>query len=439
MGNRAYPFEQFDLKLNRPDLVLERLGHAPQELIDTYYTAYQKRLKKMGFTEEMLGDDFHLPEIEILNRDVLPLSTEDKHLTFTVKATDSKYLVDRLNVFVNDVPIYGTDGIDLRKKKTSTYEQELSLELSNGRNKIQVSVLNQQGAESLKETFEVEYTSTPVPSELYVVAVGVSEYADTNRNLKYAAKDARDLVSFFQQHRQNFSNIHVTIILDTDATKENILAVKELLQQTKVDDQVILFFAGHGLLDEQFDYYFATSDIDFTNPSEQGLPYEAIEGLLDGIPARKKLLLMDTCHSGEVDKEEVQMVAAAEISDIEDPAVQSRSFRGLGRVQQCQLGLQNSFELLRELFANLQRGSGAIVISSASGLEFAYESGRYRNGLFTYALLEGLQGQADTNNDQIIQVSELRDYVTEKVQELTKNRQSPTVRRENLEFDFRVY
>ena len=107
-------------------------------------------------------------------------------------------------------------------------------------------------------------------------------------------------------------------------------------------------------------------------------------------------------------------------------------------MRQRQLGLQNSFELLRELFVNLQRGSGAIVISSASGLEFAYESGRYRNGLFTYALLEGLRGQADTNADQVIQVSELRDYVTGRVQKLSKNHQTPTARRENLEFDFRV-
>ena len=79
------------------------------------------------------------------------------------------------------------------------------------------------------------------------------------------------------------------------------------------------------------------------------------------------------------------------------------------------------------------------MISSATSLEFTYESLCYWNRLFINTLLEGLQGQADSNADQVIQVSELRDYVTGKVQELTKNRQTPTVRRENLEFDFRVY
>ena len=74
-------------------------------------------------------------------------------------ATDSKYLLDRLNVYVNDVPIYRVKGIDLRKKNVSTHEQNITLKLSNGKNKIQVSVLNQQRAESLKETFEIIYSS----------------------------------------------------------------------------------------------------------------------------------------------------------------------------------------------------------------------------------------------------------------------------------------
>lgn len=79
-----------------------------------------------------------------------------------------------------------------------------------------------------------------------------------------------------------------------------------------------------------------------------------------------------------------------------------------------------------------------MVISSASGFEFAFESEKWRNGVFTYSLLQGLQGEADADGDQEIRVSELGNYVTEKVQRLTNNYQTPTIRRENLEFDFRV-
>lgn len=446
IGNRAYPFEQFDLKLHRPDLILQRLGFAPQSLLDVYHQAYRKRLKRMHFTEVMLKDDFHLPEMRILTNN-LPLSTTDKTFSVKISANDSKYLLDRLNVYINGVPIYGIHGKTLREQQTSEYTDELLLTLSNGRNKIKFSVLNQYGAESMSEIIEMTYIGTPAQTTLYVVGIGVSNYIDGRLNLDYAAKDATDITTFFQTHTQNFGENHVKQILDTNATREQILAIKNLLKQSTVDDQIVLFFAGHGLLDEQLDYYFATTDIDFNHPSERGLPYEEIEELLDGIPARKKLLLMDTCHSGEVDKDDIQMPATKRV---EGGTVRGQSVRGLTldghstseqnalEQQKPQLGLKNSFELLRELFADLRRGSGSMVISSASGFEFAFESEKWQNGVFTYSLLQGLEGKADVDGDQEIRVSELWNYVTEKVQRLTHNYQTPTIRQENIEFDFPV-
>jgi hypothetical protein len=60
--------------------------------------------------------------------------------------------------------------------------------------------------------------------------------------------------------------------------------------------------------------------------------------------------------------------------------------------------------------------------------------------VFTYSLIEGLTtGNADADNDGHIVVSELRDYVFDKVSALTHGRQNPTSRRENLEFDFKVW
>src|SRR2546426_5834492 len=108
-NNQLYPFEQFDLRFNRPDIVLERLGTAPPELVQSYRHAYQRRLKKMGFTETMLGTDFRLPQAEILTHDV-PLSTENASLSLRVRAHDEQFTLDRLNVYVNDVPVYGTAG-----------------------------------------------------------------------------------------------------------------------------------------------------------------------------------------------------------------------------------------------------------------------------------------------------------------------------------------
>jgi len=105
-----------------------------------------------------------------------------------------------------------------------------------------------------------------------------------------------------------------------------------------------------------------------------------------------------------------------------------------------QLGLENSFELMQMLFSDLRRGTGATVISSASGLEYAYEGEAWQNGVFTYAMLEGLKsGACDLNGDGSVQVSELKTYVFDKVSELTNGKQNPTSRKENLEYDFKVW
>ena len=113
IGNRSFPFDQFDLKFNRPDKVIERIGLASPDLVDAYRQAYQKRLKRMKFTEDMLSDEFHLPAVA--PNPGLPLSTGEKALKLKVRASDTKYPLDRLNVDVNGVPIYGANGLDLRK------------------------------------------------------------------------------------------------------------------------------------------------------------------------------------------------------------------------------------------------------------------------------------------------------------------------------------
>jgi WD40 repeat protein len=430
IGNRAFPFEQFDLKFNRPDLVLKQIGLAPKELVDAYHQAYLKRLKKTGFTEEMLGDDVHLPEITVAAAP--PLSTLERSLSLKIKARDGKYRLDRLLALVNGVAIGGSKGIDLRERKTSEWDGSIDVELSAGKNVIQVSTLNEKGVESLRETFHVNCEVRPAKPRVFAVVVGVSEYQDARRRLDYAAKDAKDLADFLEKNPTRFGESKVLRCIDKDATREQILKAKELLQQAGVDDLVIVFFAGHGLLDKELDYRFASVDVDLGDPTKRGVAYAEIEGLLDCIKARRKLLLMDTCHSGEVDKEEV---LAAGPHKVTEGTVQARGFRGV-EVRQARLGTNHSAELMREMFTDLRRGTGAVAVAAAGGLQYALESKEWQNGVFTYALLRGLGGAADKNKDGKVQVSELRDYVLEEVRRLTDGRQAPTVRRENLDFDF---
>ncbi len=438
IGNNAYPPEQYDLNYNRPDIVLGRIGLAPRSLIDAYHRAYIKRLKKMNFKEDMFNNDFQLPEVRLLTERI-PLVTENKNLSFEIRADDAKYNLDRLNVYINDVPIYGCQGINLRDYSSNTYQTELNVELSKKKNKIQISAVNEKGVESLYQTFNVSYESKATKPDLYLVTIAASGYKDKKYNLLYAAKDANDIAELMNENREKYNEIRTMRLINEDVSRENILKVKDFLMQSKVDDEVIIFIAGHGVLSKSFDYYFATYDMDFTNPESRGVTFEDLERLLDAIPARKKVLLMDTCHSGEVDKEDIQEVKKKRVEKGEV------LFRNIGESEytykdEKRLGLKYVGYLLQDMFVDLRRGSGAIIISSSGGLEFAWEGGGYKNGLFTYCLIEGLKTKnADINKDLEVSVGELQGYVSDRVVNLTDGAQRPTYRRESLDFDFIIW
>jgi hypothetical protein len=430
---KLYDHQQFDLKFNRPDIVLDRLGYCDSSIIEAYKKAHEKRMKKLGFTEDMLKGDFHIPNISIENVTDLPLTTPSSSVNLNLILKDTKFKLDRINIWINDVAIYGSDGISLREKDTSEYSNNLSVNLIRGVNKVQVSVLNQAGAESYKETVNIECTTGKPKPDLYIITIGESKFKNPNFNLTYAAKDANDIASLFSQSKV-YEQVFRKTLINQEVTKENVTALKSFLEKADINDEVMLFVAGHGVLDENLDYFFATYDMDFNNPSQKGLAYEVLEELLDAIKPLKKVLMIDACHSGEIDKEEVELMTQ---SDLEEGDVQ---FRAVGNGAKPKLGVQNTSELTKSLFTDLRKGTGATVISSAGGVEFAMESDEWKNGLFTYCLLTGIKNKtADLNSDGEIWLSELQQYVSKKVSLLSHGRQQPTSRIENQMMDFRVW
>jgi len=441
-GQLTYPFEQFDLRLNRPDIVLERLG-APSEAVAIAKQMREKRLKRMGVTEDMLKPDFHVPELEIVGD--VPATTDIGKINLAIKASDSKYPLERLKVYVNNVPVNGRDGESLRDQNTQTLERTLPIKLAAGRNKIQVSVLNNAGAESLYANAEVNCTVQRPKPTLYAVALGVSDYANPDWNLKYAAKDASDVLDRLKSRSgDNYAEVKELLLTDKEVTKESLAQIKDFLKDATIDDTVLMFVAGHGLLDSKYDYYFGTTDIDFNSPAEKGIAFDEFDDLLAGLPCLKKSLLIDTCHAGELDEDEKALLASAGGTAAPLPTGNGIAMRSIGtrgmnvKAIEGARGASEWYDRLQGLFVDLRRGSGATILSSSAGAEYALESSEQQNGLFTYAVLEALDGKkdADTNKDGSIQMSELGEYVKKRVSELTNNKQTPNTRRVNLEGDF---
>lgn len=432
IDKKIYSAEQFDLLYNRPDKVLQSLGYFNRNTIEIYKQAYRKRLKKMDVQLNDSAIDFHLPDLTVLHinhRDTV----QEKNQKFKLHFHDSLYPVVRFDVLLNGVPVHGKSGIPVKEIGKNNYEMDVAIELCEGLNSLHFTALNAAGMSSYGTDIKVVYKPVVKPKKhLYLVNVGVSHYLDTFYNLQYAAKDAADIASLFDTMHIGFDSvIHITLV-DEQVHSESFDKLKEVFAHTKRDDAIIMTFAGHGLLDDSFQYYLASHNMDFDLPSKTGIKYEKIEEILDGIPALRKVVFIDACHSGEVDKDELLSVNSKGLKT--KPVGRGAAVRVTRKNQEISVS-----EVSAELFADLRKGSGATVISASGGLEFAMESAELKNGLFTYCLLKGLQSnEADDNGDGEIWVSELQEYLFKNVLELSGGRQKPTTRIRNVDADFRL-
>src|SRR5690606_14787946 len=171
---------------------------------------------------------------------------------------------------------------------------------------------NVNGVDSYRIPLTVNYTpAKPHEEKVYFIGIGIDRFSEEQYNLKFSCKDIRNLA---QKLKSKFGDkIIIDTLFNQKVTVDNIRILRQKLLQTQINDKVVISYSGHGLLSRDFDYYLSTYTVDFAMPEKNGLPYDALENLLDSIPARKKLLLIDACHSGEVDKED--LVALNEIKD----------------------------------------------------------------------------------------------------------------------------
>ncbi len=427
-----YTFEQFDHLYNRPDRVMAQLEKPASPLVALYQQAYLKRLERLNLTAGPAAGAGDPPALA-LRREALPLTTGSPVLRVQADAAGGAHPLQRMLVWVNGVPAYGMKGVPLPRGAACAWEGEVTL--SRGKNRVEIAAENGGGVRSPTEVFEVYYKSPPRKPDLYVVSIGVARYQEDSRSLTYAASDASQVGALLHNTRSRYRRVHTKVLLNEDVTRENFLALNAFLAGAGVDDVVVIFMAGHGLLDAGKNYYFATYDLRFDRPGDRGIPYAALEALLDGLKSRKKLLLLDTCHSGEYDAAEP---AAPNAPPPDDVAGNKRS--GYGVAPAGWDGLQESFELSKLLFADLKDNCGASIISAATGPGFALEGSQWRNGVFTYCLLNGLQTRkADLNADRKVTVMELQEYVATQVHAQTNGQQRPTFRVENLKNDFRIW
>lgn len=421
-------FKQLDIRFNRPDKVLEVFPFYSKEYLSLLKKARLKRLQKLNLDPNQKFEPNKLPELTTNFADI-PLQSEESALKLNFSASSPESQLKSLHIDLNGVPQYGLKGIPLSGNNAL---KEIEILLTSGSNKIEAYVETVDGYESLRQKAVVKFNQKHDP-KLFVLSIGSGNFQSADFNLNYAEKDAKELTTLFNNNK-TFTSVTTIQMTGKEVTKENVMKQIESLKVAKRNDVVIVFFAGHGLLDYKLDYYLSTYDMNFNAPEKNGISMIELESAISDLPCQNKILLLDACHSGELDKDEV--ISMEEVSKNEEGDIQFR--KGLKSVGLE--GSQSVFELSKNIFADLRRNNGVITISSAGADEYALEGGKWKNGAFTYAILEGLSsGSADLNNNRIITSNELSRFLFNKVPELTQGKQTPTSRAENLDKNIRIW
>lgn len=396
-----YP-EQLDIIFNRPDLVVEKMGRCNSSYLKLLQSATAKRNRKMG------GINLDPSSAPIAHFDLIE-SNGMVRVSVTGKSNSANLM--RIHILNNGVPVFGVSG--QRIEANRSYEGEFDIPLVAGSNSIQVFVEDENGLKSQSPIRELELQNT-IKNRLQFIGLGVSTFEDSKHNLKYADKDIRDALIAIRESRQ-FDEIIVDTLLNENCTNSNIVKLKSKLEKLSPNDYVLVYFSGHGLLNHNFDYYLSSYDVNFSEPNKGGISYQSVLDLLDSIPSYNKLILIDACHSGELDKEEVSNFSLAEFAENS----KGNAFEALN-IQ------ASSFDKMRELFADVRGGNGALILSSSSGNDVSFEDPNLQNGFFTAAFIDAVK-----NHNLQINLSEFIKEIEDKVYTMSEGKQRPNVRQMN--------
>lgn len=234
----------------------------------------------------------------------------------------------------------------------------------------------------------------------YALVVGIGNYKNlpNDESLKFSESDAEAVYRvLISPDGGRMEPENVKKLIGPKATLANIKDALEnwLVKTAKEEDRVIVYFAGHGLVDKSRGY-LAPYDVSKTDIAGTGYPMDKLGTVLGrDVKAAWKVLLTDACHSGKITPETSQEAV---------------------------------YEGLQKLPKNF------LTLTSSRESEVSYEDPKLSTGfgLFSYYLVQGWQGQADVDpRDGIITADELIDYVRNEVRAYARSkgvRQTPTER-----------
>jgi hypothetical protein len=402
---------------NRPAEVLKALGGDASE-IEILRQVTDRWLAKLGNPErnpEPAAGEF--PTLK-LSRDVpLWAESEEIPLMFDVEAGASP--VRELVVRVN--------GVDTQRgsnRVSPSDAVERTVKIAEGQNWIEAVAIDEEGRASNRVRFRTILKKAEKPRKRFIVAMGVSIYRDRDQDLEFAAKDAADLSRAMQDAFPGVSE--VLLLRNEEVTKEAPNLIREFLSTATENDEVVAFGAGHGVLDDKLNYYFCSHEFDPADPAGTCIRLDEWIGALDSAKALNRILLLDTCHSGQIGEKDELLLAKLNSGLPDGVRVVKTDSKAVPKEGGADPEMRRRF--IEEMFSLPGLHRGLNIIGASAGAQLAFESPDWNNGVFTASILEALAGKkADSDGDGRVSITELRAYSGERVAELTKGAQTPSV------------
>jgi hypothetical protein len=241
-----------------------------------------------------------------------------------------------------------------------------------------------------------------------VLGIGVSKYQNPQiPNLKYADRDSQRIVDFFK-NKYKLSDDRAILWTNEEATAIKItrFITNNAMKLLDKDDTFILYFGGHGAPDvdetsndnDGLKKYLLLHDSDLNSLPVTALSLNNLATLLGKLPCKRVVILLDSCFAGTAGAQTLTKLKGVRISD--------KSYKNISQLS----------------------GDGRVIIAASNENQVSYEDDRLKAGVFTYYLLEGLIGKADSKGEGRISILELYDYIANNVSMYTEKKQIPVFR-----------
>jgi WD40 repeat protein len=320
---------------------------------------------------------------------------DKSQLTVSVEVTDQGGGLDEVLLYLNGKLAETMQrGVNALVQEDSSNVKVFNITLTTGENRIKATAFNDSRTEAISDEITVTCKGMKATADLYLLLIGINDYKNPKYRLNYAVADAIGVETEMKKGiRDIFGKVETILMKDGTVTRTSILENFEALKmKVKQEDVFMFYYAGHGVMSEDVtpQFYIVPFDVTQLVNTNAEMQKEAISAVelqkfSKDLKAQKQLFVFDACQSGGL----VEMLASR--GALEERAI-----------------------------AQLARSTGTYWIAASGSEQFATEFATLGHGLFTYVILQGLQGEADGNSDQKITVEELSSYVKDKLPEFSE-------------------